>query len=248
MNYLNAAFYRFAPLTDLPGLRAQLRASGTALDLRGTILLAPEGINAYLCGEPEATRKLVTQIRAIPGLEQLEYKESFSETQTFRRFKVKLKREIIPMRKESIQPSLKTGDRIRPTELKSWLDQGKEVILLDTRNEYEIDYGTFKGAKRMGMNVFHEFPQKLDETLAELSPQDREKPIVMFCTGGIRCEKATALGLELGLKNVYQLDGGILRYFEDCGRAHYEGDCFVFDQREAVTPELAPHPVGKTKI
>ncbi|MGZ3688882.1 MAG: sulfurtransferase [Bdellovibrionota bacterium] len=233
-SFLNIAFYRFVALDDLPGLRVKMRARCQELALKGTILLAPEGINGFLAGGEASIRAIQAWMEEIGSFAGLHYKESVSEGVPFTRMLVKLKKEIISMGCPEVRPALKTGSRLQARELKRWLDEGKEVVLLDTRNDYEIRLGTFAGAKDLGLQTFRQFPEKLRASAAEL----QDKPVVMFCTGGIRCEKATALALELGIPEAYQLEGGILKYFEEVGGAHYQGECFVFDYRTAVNPEL----------
>jgi predicted sulfurtransferase len=236
--FLVLAFYKFVELKDPLAIRDELRTFCGAREMRGTILLAHEGINSTVSGTETALRELQEWFAQRPEFSDLPYKESWAKAQTFRRMLVKLKREVISMGRPTIRPAEKTGPRIKPLELKKWLDEGKEVFLIDTRNDYEIKQGTFEGALDMGLKRFRQFPEFLSERLDELKTVAKSKPIVMFCTGGIRCEKATALAEELGLSNVYQLDGGILKYFEDCGPAHYQGECFVFDKRLALDGSL----------
>jgi UPF0176 protein len=237
MNIENIAFYRFTEITEenLPLWREQLREACRRLGLGGTILLSREGINGFLAGEIPAIAQIKDLICTYPGMEGMDYKVSYSAEIPFRRMLVKIKKEIIPMGVESIRPKEKTAPRLEPEDLKRWLDEGKEVVLLDTRNQFEVDVGTFKGAKSWGLKTFREFRDELANHRQELEG----KPVVMFCTGGIRCEKAGALGMDLGLET-YQLEGGILRYFEKVGGDHYEGDCFVFDRRVALDSQLKP--------
>jgi len=233
---LNIAAYRFAPLQRLEDLQADLRELCTSLGIRGTILLAPEGINLFLAGARTALEAVLTRLRSVAGLEELIAKESFSARQPFRKLLVKIKKEIIAFGRPEVRPELETSRRIAPAELKKWLDEGHDVTLLDTRNTYEVEVGTFKNAVAPPLRDFRNFP----DAVAQLPDEMKHKPVVTFCTGGIRCEKA-APWLELaGFQNVLQLDGGILKYFEECGGAHFDGNCFVFDLRTAVTPELAP--------
>jgi predicted sulfurtransferase len=158
---------------------------------------------------------------------------------------VKVKKEIIPLGLPSVRPREKTGARLAPRELKRWLDEKRDMVLLDTRNDYEIDHGTFETAMSLRLDHFREFPERLAEVPAEL----RDKPLVMFCTGGIRCEKASVVAMAQGFREVYQLDGGILKYFEECGGEHYEGRCFVFDRRIAVGSDLAEtSPLAKSVL
>jgi RluA family pseudouridine synthase len=230
----NISTYRFAELTGLKDLREELLAACKAWALKGTILLSTEGINLFVAGAAESIDLLLGKLRAIPGLEGLEPKVSLSETQPFNRMLVRIKREIISFGQESIRPANYTSPKIAATELKRWLDEGKPVTLLDTRNDYEVKLGTFKGAIIPNINTFREFPAAVRALPEEL----KDQPVVMFCTGGIRCEKAGPFMENEGFRNIYQLDGGILKYFEECGGDHYDGECFVFDQRVGVDPGL----------
>lgn len=234
---LNIAFYRFVDLADPAALRPVLRRRCQELGLRGTILLSSEGINANLAGIDAAIGEFRAFLEAMPEFAGMEIKESRSERVPFGRMLVKLKKEIIPMGAPEVRPARLTGPRLAPLELKQWLDQGREVLLLDTRNEYEIRHGTFRGARSLGLDTFRQFGPRLER---DLTAEERKRPIVMFCTGGIRCEKATAYALQHGFSEVYQLEGGILKYFEQCGRTHYDGDCYVFDERVALDGELKP--------
>jgi RluA family pseudouridine synthase len=230
----NISTYRFAELSDLKELRENLIADCKAWGLKGTILLSTEGINLFVAGAAESIDLLLARLRGIPGLEGLEPKISLSDDQPFNRMLVRLKKEIISFGMESIRPANYTSPKIPAAELKRWLDEGRPVTLLDTRNDYEVKLGTFKGAVIPHINTFREFPdavRKLPEAL-------KDQPVVMFCTGGIRCEKAGPFMENEGFKNIYQLDGGILKYFEECGGDHYDGECFVFDQRVGVDPGL----------
>lgn len=240
---LNVAAYLFVPLNDRETLQPRLLAAAQARSLAGTILLAEEGINLFLAGEPAPLRAFLDELRSDPRFAMLEVKESWSEQLPFRRLLVKLKREIIRMNHPAIQPATGRAPAVDAATLKRWLDQGHDdagrpVALLDTRNAFEVDYGTFEGAMDWRIGKFTEFPQAVQDHRAELEG----KTVVSFCTGGIRCEKAAIYMRELGLENVLQLEGGILKYFEEVGGAHYRGDCFVFDEREALAPDLSARP------
>ncbi len=230
----NISTYRFAALTGLKDLREELTAFCKAWNLKGTILLSTEGINLFVAGEADAIDLLLNKLRQIPGLEALEPKVSISDKQPFNRMLVRVKKEIISFGMESIRPADYTSPKIAAAELKRWLDEGRPVTLLDTRNDYEVQLGTFKGALIPHINTFREFP----DAVRKLPPALKDQPVVMFCTGGIRCEKAGPFMEQEGFKNIYQLDGGILKYFEECGGDHYDGECFVFDQRVGVDPGL----------
>jgi RluA family pseudouridine synthase len=228
----NISTYRFAPLGGLKQLRGELLESCKAWALKGTILLSTEGINLFVAGSAESIDRLMTRLRAIPGLEDLAPKVSLSESQPFNRMLVRIKKEIISFGVEAVRPADYTSPKISARELKRWLDEGKPVTLLDTRNDYEVKLGTFKGAIDPEIRTFRGFPEAVRKLPAEL----KERPVVMFCTGGIRCEKAGPFMEMEGFKDIHQLDGGILKYFEECGGDHYEGDCF--DQRVGVDPAL----------
>ncbi len=233
---LNLSAYRFTPFEadTLPNLRDQLRADCAALGLRGTILLGTEGINLFVAGTPEAARGLLDRLRTLPGLADFTAKESWSHEQPFNRMLVKIKKEIIAFGVDGIDPARAPAPRLDPLTLKRWLDEGRPVTLLDTRNDYEVGLGTFRGAIDPRIDCFRAFPAAVRRLPAELKNQ----PVVTFCTGGIRCEKAAPFLTREGFQEVYQLDGGILKYFELCGGAHYQGECFVFDRRVGVDPGL----------
>ncbi len=232
---INLAAYHFVRMSGLPELRARLASHCRAGGLKGTILLAPEGINLFVAGEDSAIDGLCQLLRALPGMEGLSLKFSRSGHSPFRRMLVKIKREIIAFGVEGIDPTQKTSPRLAPATLAQWLEEGRPLLLLDTRNRYEVRMGTFRGAKDLGISTFRDFP-----TAAQALPIEcRNLPVVTFCTGGIRCEKAAPYLEQIGFREVYQLDGGILRYFEVCGKAHYEGECFVFDQRVGLDADLS---------
>jgi UPF0176 protein len=238
--FLNIAAYKFVALDHLPERRKTLKAACDAADLRGTILLSREGINLFIAGLEGPLRKFLHDLTSDAALQGLEVKESWSDYQPFNRMLVRLKREIISMGIDEIQPARRTSPKLAATELKQWLDEGREVTLLDVRNDYEVGVGTFVGAKAIGVDHFRHFPAAVKTLPAEL----KAKPVVMFCTGGIRCEKAGPFMEQEGFEHIYQLDGGILKYFEECGGAHYEGDCFVFDKRVALAPDLKESGLG----
>ena len=239
-NVLNVSAYKFVPLPDAATLREPLLARAKALGLKGTILLAEEGINLFLAGAPDAVRALLAQLRQDARLADLQAKESWSAEVPFGRM-LKHKREIIRMDRPAIRPSARRAPALAAGTLKRWLDQGHDdagrpVVLLDTRNAFEVDHGTFEGAVDWRLAKFSEFPQALEAHAAHL----RNKAVVSFCTGGIRCEKAALVMEEAGLQHVWQLEGGILKYFEEAGGAHFRGSCFVFDERGTLDPTLQP--------
>ncbi|MGP9735742.1 sulfurtransferase [Brachybacterium sp. AOP42-C2-15] len=237
---LNISAYLFTQITDREQLRPVLRARADAAGLKGTILLAEEGINVFLAGDADAVRGFVDELREDPRFAALTAKESWSDAQPFRKMLVKLKREIIRMDHPTIRPIEERAPAVAPRTLKRWLDQGhdddgRDVVMLDTRNAFEVDYGTFEGAVDWRIERFTHFPDAASTNREALEG----KTVVSFCTGGIRCEKAAIYLREDGI-NALQLDGGILGYFEQVGHDHYDGDCFVFDEREALAPDLTP--------
>ena len=219
--------------------RQAFRAKCEELELKGTILLTPEGINLFLAGFRAQIDGFLAWLRADPRFADIQVKESYSKKQPFNRMLVKLKAEIITMKHPLIKPEEGRAPAVDATTLKRWLDQGhddagKPVVMLDTRNAFEVDVGTFDNTIDYRIEKFTEFPAVVAAHREEL----QDKTVVTFCTGGIRCEKAAIHMQNEGFESVYQLEGGILKYFEEVGGAHYSGDCFVFDYRTALSPEL----------
>ncbi len=236
MNHVvNLAAYKFAQINNLVELRDELSLLAAAQKLRGTILLSSEGLNAFVAGSRTGVDALIRRFRQVPGLESMPIKESFSDEVPFNKMWVKIKREIIAFGVPGIDPRRYASKRLAATELKRWLDEGRPVTLLDTRNRFEVVTGTFENAVEIGVDDFRDFPSAVEK----LPPYLKGQPVVTFCTGGIRCEKAAPYLEQAGFTDVYQLDGGILKYFEDCGGAHYNGHCFVFDKRVALNTSLA---------
>lgn len=231
---VNIAAYKFLPLDHLKSLRVRLQALCAEAELKGTILLSPEGINLFVAGGEQQIERLLAELRSWPGLADLQPKISHTDHQPFRRMLVRIKKEIIAFGVPGIDPARRSSPKLAATQLKQWLDEGRPITLLDTRNDYEIKLGTFKNALPIGIDHFRDFPQ----AVAKLPEQLKEQTVVMFCTGGIRCEKAGPYMEQAGFKNVLQLDGGILKYFEDVGGEHYDGECFVFDRRVGLDPKL----------
>jgi UPF0176 protein len=239
---LNVAAYLFAPIDQPHALAAELHARAERDGLRGTVLVAPEGINLFLAGDADAIHGLLDALRERPGLDTLTAKFSHSHGQPFGRLKVKVKPEIIAFRREASSP-LESGraPAVAPPTLARWLDQGhddagRRVVMLDTRNREEFGYGTFADALTLPIDNFTDLPHALQPHREAL----RDATVVSFCTGGIRCEKAALWMHAQGMSNVLQLDGGILGYFEQVGGRHYEGRCFVFDERVALDADLQP--------
>ena len=240
-SFVNIAAYKFITLDNLEALRPQYQEVTTRLSLKGTILLTPEGINMFLSGTRANIDEYLAWVRADARLADLEVKESLSLEQSHKRMLVKIKAEIITMRMPLIKPEEGRAPFVDAPTLKRWLDQGhddngKPVVMVDTRNDFEVDVGTFDNTVDYRIKKFTEFPQMI----ADHKDDFAGKTVVTFCTGGIRCEKAAIHMQNIGYDNVYQLEGGILKYFEEVGGAHYTGDCFVFDYRTALNPKLEP--------
>lgn len=233
---VNIATYKFFRWGDLEPRRDELKSLCKQLDLKGTVLISGEGINLFLAGSRASVDSFLSHVRAIPELVDLPVKESLTDYQPFNRMLVRIKREIIPVGAEGLQAVQDASPKISPEVLKQWLDEKRPIALLDTRNDYEIEIGTFENAIDLNIKNFREFPN----ATAAIPDDVKKQPVVMFCTGGIRCEKIGPYMKGLGFEEIYQLDGGILKYFEKCQQSHYKGDCFVFDQRVAVDPSLEP--------
>jgi len=216
MPIVNIAAYQFHPLDQLQHRRESLRALCDQCDLKGTILLSHEGINLFIAGPRDGVDKVLESIRNIPGFEKLPIKESLTDYQPFNRMLVKIKQEIIPVGCPDIDPEPNASPKLPPKELKRWLDEKRPVALLDTRNDYEVSLGTFQGAIDLNLKNFREFPA----AAAALPDEVKKQPVVMFCTGGIRCEKIGPYMKGLGFEQIYQLEGGILKYFEECQQAN----------------------------
>jgi UPF0176 protein len=230
-----AAFYRFVKLADCRELRDPLQQRCNDLELMGTILLAEEGINGTVSGSEKNIRRLFERLASDPRLADLPYKQSWVDEQPFYRMKVRLKKEIVSLGVEGVDPTREVGEYVAPVEWNELISR-PDVRLVDTRNDYEVHLGSFRGAENPGTRSFRQFPQWVSENL---DPETDEN-VAMFCTGGIRCEKATAYLLQQGFRNVYHLDGGILNYLQstDPADSTWQGDCFVFDNRVTVDHEL----------
>ena len=252
--YCHVSGYLFTELasTELMERRQQLKTQADEMALKGTILLSVEGINVFLSAPEAHIDAYVDFLRAYPEWAHLTVKKSFSNDCAFKRMLVKIKKEIITLGLPDVVPSEHTAPYISPSELKHWYENGQEFVILDTRNDYEVAVGSFDQAVTLPIKHFTQFPEAIAQLPAECIEQWKAKPIVTFCTGGIRCEKAAEWMQQQGFQSVYQLEGGILNYFEKVGAAHYHGECFVFDQRLTVNPALAAtettnclsHPMG----
>ena len=239
--FLNLASYLFTGLDDLPALRREVHAAGIDLCMRGTVLLAPEGINVFVCGMEANARAFASRLREDPRLAGLAFKESWSAQQSFNRLLVKVKREIITFRRPEHQPARGRAPAVAAAGLARWLDRGRDdegrpVALVDTRNAFEIEVGAFAGAIDPGVRSFTELPRALEPYRDSLAG----KRVVTYCTGGIRCEKAALYLSASGVEHVVQLEGGVLKYFEEIGERHWRGELFVFDRRVSLKPDLRP--------
>ncbi len=229
------ALYKFVRLDAFETLREPLIKKMTSVEVKGTLLLAAEGINGTIAGPQAGIDTVLTFLNEQPGLDHIVYKESYAQTNPFHRTKVKLKTEIVTMGVEGIDPNQVVGTYVKP---KDWnaLISDPEVLLVDTRNDYEIEIGTFKNAVNPNTTTFREFPDYVEKNL----DKNKHKKVAMYCTGGIRCEKSTAYLKEQGFEEVYHLEGGILKYLEEVPSTEtmWQGECFVFDGRVAVNHDL----------
>lgn len=233
--YLTAALYKFVSLPDYKALQAPILAECQKHNIKGTLLLAEEGINGTIAGLPDDIHKVLDYLKqdAIFNgkFADLEHKESYADEHPFYRMKVKLKKEIVTMGIKGVSPTKQVGTYVKPEDWNALISD-PDVILLDTRNDYEVHIGTFKGAVDPKTTTFREFPEYVAQNL----DKTKNKKVAMFCTGGIRCEKASSFMKEQGFEEVYHLQGGILKYLETVPEAQslWQGECFVFDQRVAV--------------
>ena len=231
---VNIAGYKFEPLDDAIDLIPIYQQKCDELLLKGTMLISKNGINFSVAGTQKATDSFIDFIEKDNRFLNIPLKVTYSETQPFRRMKVRLKKEIISLGRKDINPREMTGEKISPEALKNILDRKEEVLVLDTRNEYETRVGKFENAIDLNLDTFRDFPK----AIKSLPEEYKDKQIVMYCTGGIRCEKASAVMMKAGFADVKQLEGGVLDYFKETGGAYWEGDCFVFDERVALDTEL----------
>lgn len=235
MSYLIATFYKFVTISNLEAVRAQILTWCQQQEIKGTIILAEEGINGTIAGSSDAIANILTAIGSLPGLKDLEHKESASEKLPFARLKVKIKPEIVTLGLPAVNPTRQVGTYV---EAQDWnqIISDPEVVVIDTRNDYEVEIGTFQKAKNPNTESFREFPEYVARNL----DSQQHSKVAMFCTGGIRCEKASSYLLSQGFKEVYHLKGGILKYLENVSpqESLWEGECFVFDERVAVKEGL----------
>ena len=244
-DFLTAALYQFVELPDFADLQAPLLACCESNHIKGTLLLASEGINGTIAGKEADVRAVLAYLRADPRLATLEHKEAWAPRMPFYRMKVRLKREIVTLGVPDVHPALMAGHYVKPQDWNQLIAE-PDVVLVDTRNDYEVGIGTFKGAINPATQTFSELPQWVEKEMAEggkLAPVNGKKPrVAMFCTGGIRCEKSTAYMRSKGFEDVYHLQGGILKYLETVPpeQSDWQGECFVFDERVSVGHGLNP--------
>ena len=236
-----AALYHFTRFPDPAALKGPLQALAEAQGIKGSLLIAAEGINGTIAGSRAAIDAMLAHLRALPGCADLEHKESFAEAQPFGRMKVRLKREIVTMGQPDIDPRARVGHYVAAQDWNALISE-PDVAVIDTRNDYEVEIGTFRSAVDPGTRSFRDFPAWWQAN------KDRfhNKRIAMFCTGGIRCEKSTNYLLGQGVPEVYHLKGGILKYLEDVPESEslWQGQCYVFDQRVSVGHGLVPGDYG----
>ena len=239
MPFLTAALYKFVELPDFAGLQEPLLAFCEAHGIKGTLLLAAEGINGTIAGLPDGVKAVLTYLRSDARLEELEHKESWASAMPFYRMKVRLKKEIVTLGVPDVHPALMAGRYVSPGEWNALIEQ-PGVVVVDTRNNYEVSIGTFAGAVNPATASFSELPAWVDREMqggGKLAEVNGVKPqVAMFCTGGIRCEKSTAFLKSKGFDEVYHLEGGILKYLETVPPelSRWQGQCFVFDERVSV--------------
>jgi len=232
---INLSGYKFVKLNDLPALQQRMLDALTHAQVLGTILLAEEGINVALAGQSDNIKRATDWFAEQADFKDIWFKKSNSSFTPFAKLKVRIRPEIIAFDGGQTRPENQPAPAISPIELKKWLDEGRDFVLLDTRNNYETASGSFTQAQLLDLENFRDFPS----AMAQLGAADRGKPIVTFCTGGIRCEKAAPWMLQNGFQEVYQVKGGILNYLQQCGGEHWQGECFVFDDRVEVDTNLA---------
>lgn len=239
--YLTAAFYKFVDLPDYAERKPALLAFCEFRQVKGLILLAREGINSTIAGAPDDVHAVLAYLRADPRLADLQHKESFADKAPFYRMKVRLKKEIVTMQVEGISPTHMAGTYVKPEDWNALISD-PDVVVVDTRNDYEVGIGTFAGAINPHIKTFAELPQWVQQSERLQAHAGKKPKVAMFCTGGIRCEKSTAYMRAQGYEEVYHLEGGILKYLENIApdNSLWQGECFVFDERVSVGHGLVP--------
>ena len=235
MEIVNVSTYKFFKMYDTRVQRMELYQRLRAAGIHGTVVVSPEGINICVAGTRDQINDLISILHEQVRFRDLVFKESFSDFVPFRRLAVKWRKQLVPCDDMQVDPTKVASGRLTPEELKQWYDEGRDFVIIDTRNDYEYEMGSFDNALNFNLDHFREWGDKLKVMQDEI----KDLPVVTFCTGGIRCEKAAPEAALAGFKNVYQLEGGILKYFELVGGEHWHGDCFVFDQRIALKSDLS---------
>ena len=243
LKYKVAALYTFLSILDKDILliKEDLTSLATIQEIKGTVLLASEGVNGTVCGTEKAISLFVERLQKLLKLSDLNIKYSWTEKQAFRRFKARKKKEIVTIGMKEVNPSQSVGNYVKPNDWNEFLEDS-DTVVIDTRNEYEIKIGSFTGALNPHTSSFREFPEWVKKHLKPLIEENPSLRIGMYCTGGIRCEKATSFLIEEGFSDVYHLEGGILKYLEDVSpeKSLWDGECFVFDQRVSLDHNLQP--------
>ena len=234
--YINLSGYRFTPISDLELTLNELKSICADLDILGSIYLACEGINIGISGNILEVETFRSRLNKFSGFEDIRFHELYSLERPYNKMTVKTKTELVPIEDATITVGDYNHQYLPPQELKQWLDENKDFVLLDMRNEFEFELGTFDQAQQLHLRRF----RKLQTKDTEINNLPKDKPIVTFCTGGIRCEKAGPYLEKFGFKNIYQLEGGIIEYLRQTKGAHWHGNCFVFDDRVSITKDLAP--------
>ena len=234
MNIANITGYKFTPIEDTSNLQKDISNCSNKLKLKGTVLISNKGLNFSIAGTRDNVDTFIEFLYSYERFKNMPIKTTYNDYQPFRKMLVRIKKEIISMGVDDIDPFVFSGAKISPLELNEKLNNNEDVVLLDTRNEYEVRLGTFENAIDLNLDSFRDFPNEMEYLKKTLEGKD----IVMFCTGGVRCEKASALMLKNGFQNVRQIDGGIINYFKETGGNHWKGDCFVFDDRVALDKDL----------
>ena len=230
----NITGYKFIYIQNKKILQEEILNMSMSLKLKGTVLISDKGLNFSIAGREIDIQKFKDFIKKDNRFMDMEIKSTENNYQPFRKMLVRIKKEIISMGVDDINPAEFTGEKISPGDVSKKIDTGEDIVLLDTRNEYEVRLGTFENAIDLNLDSFRDFPNQIENFNENL----KDKEIIMFCTGGIRCEKASALMLKNGFKNVKQIDGGVINYFKETGGKHWNGDCFVFDDRVALDKQL----------
>ena len=230
----NITGYKFIYIQNKKILQEEILNMSMSLKLKGTVLISDKGLNFSIAGREIDIQKFKDFIKKDNRFMDMEIKSTENNYQPFRKMLVRIKKEIISMGVDDINPAEFTGEKISPGDVSKKIDTGEDIVLLDTRNEYEVRLGTFENAIDLNLDSFRDFPNQIENFNENL----KDKEIIMFCTGGVRCEKASALMLKNGFQNVKQIDGGVINYFKETGGKHWNGDCFVFDDRVALDKQL----------